>query len=717
MKQYLTFLLSAFVVALPSMGTELVVDGKLRLCIVQPAAPDKLERQAARELVEHLEAITGERAAVVAAPLPEMIAVRLGVLTEAHREELESRSRAPGSYALVVRGDDITIGGVTPIGTLYGVYDLLEQLGVRWYMPGELGRVLPTGDRLAVVDQARLQSPSFAVRGMSGAQPIWRQRSRLGGIAQPSSLSFPDPAPFAEHPEFFALVKGERRPNQLCVSNPEVLRLEAEVMRAYFEKRPTAIWMPVSNHGDNHCECDGCRALDPPERLASPFTGGINLNDRYVWFCNRLLESVAGDLPGKRLMLTVCTPQFQPPSRTIGHANLDVLAWANGFCRLHGVNNPACPQRQGVLALETQWVKVLQGEFHERSDWGNIAGPGLPLPAVHRYRRDFPAYHAAGIKGVRGSDYSHYISQLPSSYVGARLLWDHETDVEALLSDFYSRFYGPAAAPMQAYHELLERTMRDAPFHAGSAIDFPRVYTKAVRSQARESVNQALAGATDAPYRDRTQAISLNLDYLDAFCTMIDARDQARFADAHAALDACRQLIANLQAYDPPLLNPSFARPYLDLFFGNAIEAGWRRTTSEERMIAALDPVWDFQLDPMQEAEEAWQPQPTWTSSWVSEGLGEYDGVAWYRQRFELPKGDAPLRLWFGGVDEGVTVWLNGKPIGTHTGAFRHFDFDITEAAAPGEVNVLLLRVVNQTLDEVGTGGLIAPVFVYSPRE
>ena len=710
----------------------LAADGRMRAVIVLPQEAHLLEKQAARELADHLEKIvgvrpdtlTGPQAAVPAAQVP----IRLGELTDARRAALLERGSMPGSFALVTADDGISVGGLGPHGTLYGTYELLEQLGVRWYMPGDLGTVLPSADRLALPVREILQTPSFSMRGVGGRARRWAERMRFGGVGPPSRLDFPAPAPFDEHPEYYALVNGERQSRQLCVSNPKVLELETQVIRDHFAEHPEATWAPVSNHGGDHCQCEGCRALDPPGKVDAPFVDGINVNDRYVWFCNRILEAIADELPEKRLVMTICTPNFFPPVKVQGHPRLDILAWANGFCRLHGVNNPACPERIRVLGYIRGWIKMLRGDYYERGNWGNIAGPGLLLPAVHRYRRDMPDYHAAGVKGFRSADYSHWISQVPSSYVGARLVWNHEADVEAILAEFYELFYGPASVPMRDYHELLERTMRDANHHTGTAIDFPSIYSTSVRAAARGHLEKALTLATGEPYAARLKATGLALDYLDTFCEMIEQRDIGRFDLSHQALEKAHALIETLLTdYDPPLLNKSFARQYLDLFFGKAIAEAHRKGYVDGMSVRVLQPEWAFRLDPQAVGEdegwwkpdfaaEDWPAQQTWTSSWVNEGLGSYEGFAWYRQVFHLPgrNGEQRLVLWFGGVDETAKVWLNGQLLGEHAGAFRTFEFDVSGTATFGGENIVVVKTGNHTLDEVGTGGLLAPVFLYA---
>src|SRR5918996_695174 len=49
--------------------------------------------------------------------------------------------------------------------------------------------------------------------------------------------------------------------------------------------------------------------------------------------------------------------------------------------------------------------------------------------------------------------------------------------------------------------------------------------------------------------------------------------------------------------------------------------------------------------------------------------------VQWYRTRFDLPGGEATgWRLRFESVNRHATVWLNGRRLGTHEGAYLPFE-------------------------------------------
>ena len=77
----------------------------------------------------------------------------------------------------------------------------------------------------------------------------------------------------------------------------------------------------------------------------------------------------------------------------------------------------------------------------------------------------------------------------------------------------------------------------------------------------------------------------------------------------------------------------------------------------------------------------------------IPETLNKQD--YWYRNEFKGPKSSPGRRftLTFEGINYKAAVWLNGKSLGTITGAFIRGVFDVTAALQPGETNVLLVRV------------------------
>ena len=83
--------------------------------------------------------------------------------------------------------------------------------------------------------------------------------------------------------------------------------------------------------------------------------------------------------------------------------------------------------------------------------------------------------------------------------------------------------------------------------------------------------------------------------------------------------------------------------------------------------------------------------------SGVMKNLGKEDAL-WYEREFTVPaewKGQKVL-LHFGAVDWSAQVWVNGKEIGTHTGGYAPFSFDISEALKDGS-NTLVVKVLDGT--------------------
>ena len=717
-------------IAADARGEIALVDAGEAHAHVVLAADASTDERAAAEIVEHIELITGTTLAIHdpdSAPT-DGVAIRLGA---AAGEQAHALVRDLGAnreaFALVVENNAVHIAGLSPEATRHGAYELLEQLGVRWFMPGEFGTVLPETDTLTLAIQRTVQSPDFTSRQIGGTDSSWARRMRLGGVAAASSLSMPGVGDFDDYPERYALFDGQRHPRQLCVSNPEVIEAMAEHMRRHFAQNPQATWLALGTHGGGHCQCGGCRAMDPSGAFG-PYTGGINVTDRYVSFANAVLERVEQELPDKRLTLAVASPHMLPPVNEHGHPRLDVTAWAVGYCRFHGPNNPVCPELTMIYERTLEWMDKLEGDYYQNRSWGNVAGPGLLFPGVHRFRQEMPDYHAAGVAGFSTAAYSHWISENPSSHIGAKLLWDSSADVDALLADFYDRYYGPAAEPMRRYHELIDHAVRDADHHTGTALDMPHIYPQSLREAARSYVNES-AERAEGIQRQRVHAVALALDYLDAFITMLERRDRHDYAGAVEALVEARQLVDRLTSeYDPPLLNPRYARPYLDRFFGNAIEQAHERTSGGHDLVAGLDDQWDFQTDPQRIGEDMgwwkfdltggnWQTIAAYSSSWSNQSLRYYQGHAWYRQRVDVPEqfDGRTVMLWIGGVDEKATVWINGEKLATSPiGAFRPFESDATEALRFGTENVVVIRVRNQQQEEVGTGGLLAPVMLYA---
>ena len=166
------------VLAIPGMAAEvlLVEEGKPVAALVVSDEPDGDELLAAQELQEHVERMSGARLEIVGMEKAAgRLEVRIGAgFDREMAKKLRERSEDPGAFVLSVTEERVGLVGNSPEGTLFAAYELLEQLGCRWFMPGELGRVIPRTESVALQVGETVQVPSFPHRhlqNVSGSMP------------------------------------------------------------------------------------------------------------------------------------------------------------------------------------------------------------------------------------------------------------------------------------------------------------------------------------------------------------------------------------------------------------------------------------------------------------------------------------------------------------------------------------------------------------------
>jgi sialate O-acetylesterase len=91
-------------------------------------------------------------------------------------------------------------------------------------------------------------------------------------------------------------------------------------------------------------------------------------------------------------------------------------------------------------------------------------------------------------------------------------------------------------------------------------------------------------------------------------------------------------------------------------------------------------------------------------TAWEIAGLPDYDGVVWFRKRFELPADWAgkDLALHLGPIDDDDTTYVNGVQVGATRGYNIDRVYKIPAALLKAGRNVIAVRV----LDTGGAGGL-----------
>ncbi len=723
-------LIALFAITCEGAEVVLVEDGHMRCAVVLPKEPTEQEQRAAEDLALYLGKMAGEEVTIHTGSAPgALIPLRVG--SAAVEPALRKVAQEPEGFVITVSADGVNLAGTTPAGTSHAVYAFLERLGCRWYMPGEIGEVVPRKPTIALAPMQIVDAPDFRGRYL-GAPADWSRRNRLGGDYFPGSHSWngylPPAKYFKEHPEYYALVGCKRQPSQLCTSNPDVIRLVAEAIKVRMRKDPHLRWVGIGpNDGGGFCECDNCRALDTGDW--DPFAAEISITDRFLTFANAVAAQVHEEFPDAKFAFYIYHNYMRPPLKVKADPSITGALAPIALCRVHGLSNPHCPERAYWGELLRAWPKVL-GEVYHRGYAYNLAGPQVPISLVSVWREEVPACKRAGIVGFRVESQIAWASHMPTPYIMAKLFWDADADVEALLQDYFTNFFGPAAEPMHRYWQTLDEALYNADFHTGAAWNVPDWYPPKVMQELAACIHDAKGRAKGEPYRERVRIFARAFEYLEQFQAMIAAQNGFDFDAAVEAYNAMQEIVDEFMAYDPPLFSRYTAPRFLPRFYKAVAYQGRDRTKLGNELAAAFDDEWDFALDPDNAGEELrffapaleggnWQKIRTFSASWSDQGLRYYKGTAWYRQTVTVPerfKG-RKLFLWFGAVDEAAKVWMNGTLVGEQmTNGSTPLEFDITDQVLFGRPNVVVVKVTNKTVNEIGTGGITQPVMIWAQR-
>ena len=533
----------------------LVRNGQPEAVIVAPVGATADDALAGRELQAYVHKMSGATLKVQPETQgePETV-VRIGVFGQPPVDAWSGPRPKRDGFALETRGETLWIVGGDARGALYGVYDLLEtELGVRWFMPGELGEDVPSAETIPLPRVQRSGAPAFsAVGGFIWAggpgAAAWekRARARVGPASaffghNWSNIVAPTPANKAAHPEWFALNEGART-NQLCSAHPDVVRVTVEKARQFFDRTPDAQVFSISpNDGYGFCQDWRCQAVD---QLYGVTDG--SLSDRLVHYANEVLAELAKTHPDKQVGILAYVDHTRPPQAARPHPNYVTLItrmpWA--FCHAHALDDPACDLNSRFVEYVRGWARVTKhvgvydyyGHFYMFTPW----------PLVHSIRRDLPFLRGLGVDRFMSETQQHWANQGLNFYLGAKLAFDPTLDVDRLLSDYYQRFYGPAAGPMQRYWERWEAAMTATTAHGHGGYDWLRLFTPALVAETDGLLREAetLAARGHEKFQRRVAFARLGFRFTEAWTRM---RDHAARGDWAAAVSAGEEAIARIQ--------------------------------------------------------------------------------------------------------------------------------------------------------------------------
>jgi hypothetical protein len=319
--------------------------------------------------------------------------------------------------------------------------------------------------------------------------------------------------------------------------------------------------------------------------------------------------------------------------------------------------------------------------------------------------------------------------------VRARLEWDVNADVDAILDDFFTKWFGPAAAPMQAYYDALEKAFEDSPVHGHEDVILTSIYTDELMATLARYITAAESAASDENIKRRLALERAMYEHLVGFVAMEKAKAAGEFAAAARHADALAKSQDRMNKLTPFM----GWHPY------KVYECEWERKRMEKlaaltdgpagKLLVMLPEKVAFRTDPFDDGRfERWQSPEgdlsSWstlltTRGWDAQGLVDkaghpYKGIAWYAFDVDVPASATgqTVFLHMPAVVNETWLWVNDRYAGHRDYMMPWFrpqpaEFEITRLLKPGTRNRLALRVLCN-FDTWGANGIYERMFLYT---
>jgi len=558
-----------------------VRDGPEISRIVLPEDAGVAEKAAAAELQSYLSRIAGKSLPVGTGGEIEG-AILVGCADRLSDVGISVPLLGPDSFLVRVAPGAVHLVGQNDRAVWYAVYDFLEDLGCRWVMPGDTGEVVPNLETITLEPGERVEAPDFEFRQIwyaYGSSPeaaerlrVWGLRNKLGHplIHHGHNLvaTLPPGKYLADHPEYYALVAGERNTTQLCTSNPDVVRLVSERIGDYFDAHPEVLsYSLCPDDNTDFCECQNCRALDLGG--TDPFTGKQVVTDRYVRFLNEVSSAIQGRHPGKMVTTYAYVNYTRPPEREPVGPHVAVVLTTSVFCAAHGIGDGSCESRQEMKRLLGDWLTAASRVYIYDYD-PTPFNAELPCPLFGARTRDMPVYKQLGVRGFSFESHNSWATLFPNYYVAAKMMWDADQDAEALLDDLWSRFYGESAEPMGRYFTALEKAYSSYSANVNWGMtDLEHLFTAPVLNECAKAIDDARKNCKSQLTKKRVELAATAFEYLRQY---IHAK---RIATADTSLDEferaksrCYELVDALHNQNEDFILARVAKDYLDSSLG-----------------------------------------------------------------------------------------------------------------------------------------------------
>jgi hypothetical protein len=337
------------------------------------------------------------------------------------------------------------------------------------------------------------------------------------------------------------------------------------------------------------------------------------------------------------------------------------------------------------------------------------------------WKHDIPYLAEQGCTGFNLETLANWQIYGPHIYQSIRLAYDPSLDSDAMMDEYYEKFYGPEAGPLlKTYWTDIDAAFVRLRCHSGSFYALHRVYTSEFLSHLQRLMRQAAAEAQENPkYAARVKLAAEGLQNAVQYIALRDAMNRGDFTEAKRVYDT---LVARSEANLSAGQGNHYTVSYLKRFVGGSIDAGAAAVAAPNRLLQQLPDRWRLEYDLADSGvtrgfhradydDWHWTEVATYSDTLDAQGLPDRQTVMWYRVAIDVPDAGRKPTLFFAEVDGDARVWVNGREVGASEKKRTPFSVDVSGAVKAGR-NTIAVRVDHSNITDLYLGGILRPVLL-----
>lgn len=453
----LFLLLSGIFITSCNSDINLVTGNQTKYKIVVPDETNEIEKKAAEELQIYLYEISKTNIEIIKdTEAKSDFEISIGNTNRLSNSELNYNlaSLEEDGYSIKTIGNNVYIYGGSVKGTLYGVYTFLDQfLNIKMYSPEIFD--IPKSSNITIPQIDLTEIPIIKYRELhkpfsrtSQKYSDWHKvhhpsvrEKEYGSFVHTFQNLIPAGKYFEKHPEYFSEINGIRIPDQqLCLSNPELYKELLKNLMDQMSKKPEAkVWDISQNDNFGSCMCESCLKAD--SYYESP--SGIMIE-----FVNK----IAREFPEKTISTLAYQYTRKAPINIKPEPNVMVV-----LCTIEcDRSKPIAENQNDLFNRDIKEWSTLTDNIKIWDYVVQFSSYTNPFPNFHVLNPNIKLFVDHGVTSLfeQGSGNSWSDMHELKSYVLAKLMWNPNSDIDAIINEFLEGYYGKASSYIRQYFDL-----------------------------------------------------------------------------------------------------------------------------------------------------------------------------------------------------------------------------------------------------------------------